>query len=119
MVSMRFRSIAANALLLGAACALAACGGSPMHTNAMQARANKKSVTLSWEASSTTGVSYNVYRAMVSGGPYGKLNSAPIWATTYIDTAVRPTKTYYYVTTAVNTGGVESAYSNQAYAKVP
>ena len=77
-------------------------------------------VQLSWGASSSSGVTgYNVYRGSVSGGPYTKINSALIVGTTYSDSSVQAGKTYFYVTTALNGSGTESAYSNQVQAVVP
>ncbi len=75
-------------------------------------------VNLSWNASTTSGVSYNVYRGTVSGGPYVKLNSAPQPGTTYADATVQSGSTYYYVTTAVSNGS-ESSYSNEVSVAVP
>ena len=77
------------------------------------------SVSLSWNASTSEVTGYNVYRGTVSGGPYSKLNSLLDPGTTFIDTAVAAAHTYYYVTTAVNSSGQESAYSNQVKAVVP
>ena len=77
-------------------------------------------VQLSWGASSSSGVTgYNVYRGSVSGGPYTKINSALIVGTTYSDSSVQAGKTYFYVTTALNGSGTESAYSNEVQATVP
>lgn len=78
-------------------------------------------VSLTWTASTSPGVTgYNVYRGTVSGGPYSdQLTSTPIAATSYTDTTVVAGQTYYYVTTAVGTGGENSVYSNQAVATVP
>jgi fibronectin type 3 domain-containing protein len=47
------------------------------------------------------------------------LNSSPLSTTSYTDQAVQSGFTYYYVTTAVDSQGVESAYSNEAAATVP
>ncbi|MGH9352779.1 MAG: DUF4082 domain-containing protein [Terriglobia bacterium] len=81
---------------------------------------NKHSVTLTWAASTSPGImGYNVYRGVVSGGPYTKLNSSLIASTAYTDTTVQAGQTYYYMTTAVDSQGVESAGSNQAAAVVP
>jgi fibronectin type 3 domain-containing protein len=76
-------------------------------------------VDLSWTASTSSVIGYNVYRGTVSGGPYSKINSSLIGGTTYSDTSVSPGQTYYYVTTAVNSSNNESAYSDQAVAAVP
>ncbi len=77
-------------------------------------------VDLSWDASTGSGVvGYNVYRGSVSGGPYSKINSALEANTAYTDSTVTAGQTYYYVTTAVDGSGNESAYSNQAQAVVP
>ena len=77
-------------------------------------------VQLSWGASSSSGITgYNVYRGGVSGGPYTKINSALVVGTTYSDSSVQAGKTYFYVTTALNGSGTESAYSNQVQAVVP
>jgi len=78
------------------------------------------SVTLSWTASTSSGVmGYNVYRGGQSGGPYTVLNPALVSGTIYEDSTVQAGQTYYYVTAAVNSKGVESTYSNQVAAVVP
>jgi fibronectin type 3 domain-containing protein len=77
------------------------------------------SVTLTWTASTSTVSGYNVYRSTVSGGPYSKLNSTPIAATTYMDTAVQSGQTYFYVVTSVDSSSVESADSTEVSATVP
>ncbi len=76
-------------------------------------------VSLAWTASTSPVVGYNAYRSTISGGPYTKLNSSLISSTSYTDRAVQSGTTYYYVTTAVNSQGLESVYSNQAVATVP
>ena len=81
---------------------------------------NAHSVFLSWDASSSQDViGYNAYRGINSGGPYTKLNASLIATTSYTDQTVQSGSTYYYVTTAVDSQGLESAYSNQAVATVP
>ena len=76
-------------------------------------------VTLTWSASSSPGVSYyKVYRGTVSGGPYSLLSSG-VSATVYTDSTVKSGSTYYYVTTAVDSSGSESAYSGTAQAVIP
>lgn len=74
------------------------------------------SVTLSWAASATTGIThYTVYRGSVSGGPYTQI--AVPTALTFTDTTVLAGQTYFYVVTASTT--VESAKSNQVSATIP
>ena len=76
------------------------------------------SVDLSWNETSTV-VGYNVYRGSQSGGPYAKINSALDASATYTDSSVQAGQIYYYVTTAVDSSGTESGYSNQIQAPVP
>jgi hypothetical protein len=78
------------------------------------------SVALSWTPSSSPNIaSYNVYRSTTSGSSYTQIGSVTAPTTAYTDNSVTDGKTYYYVTTAVNTANQESAYSNQATAMIP
>jgi hypothetical protein len=77
------------------------------------------SVSLAWTASISQISGYNVYRATVSGGPYMKMNTGLVVPTAYTDQSVISGITYYYVTTAVSSTGLESVYSNEARAAVP
>jgi Abnormal spindle-like microcephaly-assoc'd, ASPM-SPD-2-Hydin len=81
--------------------------------------ATSHSVSLSWRASTSTVIGYNIYRGTKSGGPYALINGSPEASTNFADTSVTGGTTYYYVVTAVNSKGVESVYSNQAVATVP
>jgi len=74
-------------------------------------------VTLTWKASTTAGVGYNVYRRGSSGSV--KLNSAPLATTTYVDKTVQAGQTYYYVAKAVTTNGSESIASNEVKVTIP
>jgi fibronectin type 3 domain-containing protein len=76
-------------------------------------------VALSWNASTSQVIGYNIYRRIGSSGTYNKLNSSINPVTSYTDTAVQSGETYDYVTTAVDASNVESAYSNQATASIP
>jgi hypothetical protein len=76
------------------------------------------SVSLTWMPSTSTGVSYNVYRGTVSGGPYNLLKGG-VSTTAYTDSNVQSGSTYYYVTTAVDASGVQSVYSDEAQAVIP
>ncbi|MDQ1410671.1 MAG: hypothetical protein QOJ41_2406 [Acidobacteriaceae bacterium] len=75
-------------------------------------------VMLSWNASnSATG--YNVYRSATSGSGYARVNSGLDGALNYSDTSVQNGQTYFYVTTAVDALGQESAYSSEVSALIP
>jgi len=79
------------------------------------------SVALSWIASTSPDiVGYNEYRGTALGS-YSKLTSSPFAGTAYTDTTVQSGQhiTYYYVVTAVNSSGVESADSNPVSITVP
>ena len=82
-------------------------------------QAVQHSVALSWSPSTSTVTGYNVYRGTTSGGPYAKVNSSVDATTTYSDGTVQSGQTYYYVTTAVASGGMESTYSNESAAQIP
>jgi hypothetical protein len=78
------------------------------------------SASLTWTASTSGGLAgYNIYRATFAGGPYTKVNASLVNGTSFTDNSVQAGYTYYYVATAVNTGGAESTYSNQASATIP
>ena len=76
-------------------------------------------VGLSWDASTSSVIGYNVYRGTQSGGPYERLTTSPQPDTSYTDSTVLTGATYYYVATSVDSNHVESVYSNQASAVVP
>jgi hypothetical protein len=77
------------------------------------------SVFLSWTASASPNLSsYNLYRGTTSGGPYPIVTSVGLSAA-YRDSNVQAGGTYYYVVTAVDVAGAESAYSNEAMAALP
>ena len=75
-------------------------------------------VALAWSPSTSSVPGYDVYRGTASGGPYSKIASA-IVTTSYSDAAVASGSTYFYVTTAVNSSGIESANSNEVKAIIP
>jgi len=77
------------------------------------------SVSLSWTDTNSGISGYNVYRGNAAGGPYTEINSGLDSTTAYSDTSVVSGQTYYYVATAVNESGEESAYSNEAQGVVP
>jgi hypothetical protein len=102
-------SIVSNATGSPASVSLSGTGVAPVQHSAV----------LSWNASTSPVAGYNVYRGTVSGGPYTKINSALVTALAYTDSTVQSGTTYYYVTTAVDSGGSESVHSNEVSAPIP
>jgi hypothetical protein len=77
------------------------------------------SVTLTWNASSSSVVGYHVYRGATPGGPYTRISASSIDALDYKDSDVQSGNHYFYVVTALDTDGTESAFSNEASASIP
>jgi hypothetical protein len=75
-------------------------------------------VLLSWNGS-TSATGYNVYRSATSGSGYARVNSGLDGSLTYTDASVQSGQTYFYVTTAVDASGQESAYSSEVSALIP
>jgi hypothetical protein len=92
------------------------------HAEALNANGTKAaahSVTLSWLASNSNAIAYNIYRGMQPKGPYSKINSSPQPKATFTDGSVQGGQTYFYVTTALNKHGKESKPSNQVQVTIP
>jgi Abnormal spindle-like microcephaly-assoc'd, ASPM-SPD-2-Hydin len=83
------------------------------------AAAVSHSVTLNWTPSTSSYAGFNVYRGSLSGGPYTKVNSTLISATSFSDASVASGQTYYYVATEVDSTGAESVYSSEVIAAIP
>jgi hypothetical protein len=77
------------------------------------------SVDVSWDASTPAASGYNVYRATQSGGPFTKLNAAPITVLIFTDNTVASGVTYFYTVTSVAADGSESGDSTVVTAVVP
>ncbi|MGB8009118.1 MAG: choice-of-anchor D domain-containing protein [Terriglobales bacterium] len=75
-------------------------------------------IELSWDGDANA-VGYNVFRGSAKAGPFDQINTSLDSSTSYTDDSVVAGTTYYYVTTAVNAQGEQSAYSNVAKAVVP
>jgi hypothetical protein len=93
--------------------------GSPASVTLSGTGVVQHTVSLSWNASTSTVTGYNVYRSTTSGSGYVKINSTLVSGLTLTDSNVTSGTTYYYVTTAVDSSGNESAFSNQATAPIP
>lgn len=77
-----------------------------------------KSITLAWDPSTGPNVSgYNVYYGTASGS-YSKTISSGM-ATNATITDLTAGVTYYFAATAVDTAGLESAYSNEVEFTMP
>jgi hypothetical protein len=77
--------------------------------------ASTHSVNLSWNGSTSSGISgYNIYRAGYSGscGAFSRINSVLNTGTLYTDPAVASGSSYCYAATTVDTSNQESGYSN-------
>jgi hypothetical protein len=81
--------------------------------------AGAHTVFLSWTASTTAGVTYNVYRATASGAYTNPLNTSPISVTTFADCTVAPGQTYYYVIRSVDSNNNQSVNTPEVVAPIP
>jgi hypothetical protein len=117
-LTVQFGPLAAGSVI-GSVSIVSNALNSPLTIPLMGAGIQTHFVALSWTASTSPGVAYNVYRGTVSGGPYVKLNSATVPGTSYTDSPVASGQTYFYVVTAVDSNNIESAYSNEVSAAVP
>lgn len=77
------------------------------------------SVSLVWNSSTSPVVGYHVYRGTLSGGPYSRVTANTIGGLDFSDTTVASAGRYYYVVTALNSAGQESAFSNEAAVDFP
>lgn len=93
------------------------CG---MSTNASANTPGQHSVSLNWQDSDGTIVSYNVYRGtapgVCSGTPTPYATSA---SKSYVDSSVTAGTQYTYAVSGVNAAGGESACSAEAQVAVP
>ena len=72
------------------------------------------SLSLSWVYPGGLASSFNVYRGTTQGGPYAKVGASSSGSTSYLDTGLKNGVTYWFVATAVDGVGNESAYSSEA-----
>jgi hypothetical protein len=75
-------------------------------------------IDLTWNKNSETDLNrYYVYRSQVDGGPYTRIGSvSKMTQPKYSDTGLKTATIYFYVVTAIDTAGNQSAYSSQASA---
>ena len=92
----------------------------PSSPSGLSAKLQGRDVSLEWVPPSTNMdgsrisnlAGYHVYRSSSSGSGYVRVDSVLVMTTSLLDVAP-PSGTYYYVVTAVNTDGRESAWSNE------
>jgi transcriptional regulator CtsR len=75
-------------------------------------------INLTWIDNSTNETGFKVERKTGAGGTYAQIATPGANATSYSDTTVSPSTTYYYRVRAYNGTG-DSAYSNEANATTP
>jgi hypothetical protein len=110
-MAIQFTTVTDNAQING----IEVLQPSPLIPAGLWAAGDKGEVWLSWPASAGA-VSYNVYRATTSGGPYSMVSTpGAITNTAFTDFAVSGGTLYYYVVTAMNPFG-ESGRTSEAAA---
>lgn len=90
-------------------------------SNLVATAVSSTQINLSWTASSTSGVTYSVFRSTTSGftPSNGNRIANGLITTSFSDTGLTPSTSYFYLVQAVNPSGVSSASTNQATAKTP
>jgi len=83
----------------------------PAPSNLQVAEGNAR-LALSWDPVAGA-AGYNLYRSPLSAGGWVKLNADPLADTSCSDTGVENGRLYYYVATALDGPGNESAYSGE------
>ena len=96
--------------------------GAPGPVTSLQATAtHSNAVNLAWSASSTTGVTYDIYASTTKGAPLNlsTLVAQNITATTYTHTGLQPNTTYFYTVVAANFGGESGTATATATTQAP
>ena len=83
------------------------------------ASAQRHRVLLTWGASSSPGVGYNVYRSSTSDPRFLKINPTNIQGLSYTDDSVENGVTYIYVARAADALGNESSDSPRFVITIP
>jgi rhamnogalacturonan endolyase len=83
----------------------------------LYARTDLYATKLLWNAVSGEHIEgYNIYRTKTSGSEYTLLNEELLTDTSFIDSPLYGSPTYYYVVTSVDTNSIESFYSEEVVA---
>ncbi|MGP8155368.1 MAG: malectin domain-containing carbohydrate-binding protein, partial [Candidatus Acidiferrales bacterium] len=118
-----FTSVVNNSFLAGIEIdsASASCSTPSAPSGLTATAASSSQINLSWTASSSScSVTYNVFRSTTSGFTPSTSNqiATGVTTTSYSDTGLAGSTTYYYLVEGTNIGGT-SAASNQASATTP
>jgi hypothetical protein len=78
------------------------------------AHSSDLNITLQWKSTDNSIIQgVNIYRSVVRGSQYQKINSTPISVPVYQDITVEPNRQYYYVLTTVNDSLQEGGFSEE------
>ncbi len=83
----------------------------------LQATGGMGQVALDWNDNAEGDLAgYNVYRSLISGSDYAQVNGSLVTTSHWVDSGLSAGVTYYWVVTAVDLSGNESAASTEASA---
>lgn len=89
----------------------------PSAPSGLSATGGDNTVALSWSANSESDLNgYNIYRSNTSGGSVTKVNASLVTGTSFNDSGLNASTTYYYTVKAVDTSFNESAASVESSA---
>ncbi|HEY6085826.1 MAG TPA: fibronectin type III domain-containing protein [Nitrospira sp.] len=116
------RSVRRMISILGLSALLVSCGGgeSSTPTPSGPTAALTASALFEWDANQESDLSgYKIYKGTASGQYGAALATLPSTATGYEATGLQKGTTYFFVITAFDTSGNESALSNELTVMVP
>ena len=96
--------------------------GAPAPVTGLTAAAtNSNAVSLAWTASTTSGVTYDVYATTTSGNAPALANlvAQNVTSTSYVNTGLMPNTTYYYTVKSANYGGESTAATATVTTQAP
>jgi hypothetical protein len=96
--------------------------GAPAPVTGLTATAlYSNAVNLAWGASSTSGVTYDIYASTIAGTSpsLGTLVAQNVTGTSYTHTGLQPGATYYYTVVSANFGGESSASNATVTTQAP
>ena len=91
----------------------------PSPPSGISATADATHINLDWFDNAETDLAgYTVYRSQSSGGPYYAISPGLLGTSAYTDNSALPNTIYFYVMTATDVAGNESADSAEVWAQV-